>query len=380
MRMRKLATLALTLAAAGVARAQSSEEPRTQPELGKPSTYAPASPSKDYARIAFNFYEQIDGGGNRRIEERMQILEPMLMINKALGERWTGVLKLQGDVITAASNDGTTDSQSGTFLGGEGSAFYAWSDQTKIGGGVSYSSEADYVSRGAFVKWTQEDDARTNTFSVRLGGFHDSVNVNRFDGTSLGEQTRDSFALGLGWSRVLGPRTVGSLNWDITTQRGYLATAINSVLIGALEVPEALPDSRLRNSLFLRVRHLLWDDFAIEPGVGLYVDDWGATALHIELAAYWEVIPNGLILRPTYRFHLQTAVDAFIGDGAGAVPALRTQDADLGSFTSHTLGLKAILPSARFFGSGELELGVEVTLRSDGLDAVSATFGYQWRF
>ncbi len=356
------------------------EEPPLKPELAEPQPYAPASPSKDYARFAFNFYEQIDGGGNKYLEERMQIVEPMLLINKGLTDRLTASLRLQGDFITAASNDGTTDSQSGTFLGGEASLFYAWSDQTKISGGVSYSSESDYVSRGAWLKWTYETATKNDSFSVRVGGFDDVASINLFDGTSLGEESRRTLALGLGWSRVLGPRTIGSLNYDLTTQSGFLATAINSVHIGPLEVRELLPGSRLRHSVFLRVRHLLADDLAIEPGAGFYLDDWGATAFHIELAAYWEAIPDSLILRPSYRFHSQTAVDFVVGDAAGPIPEFRTQDADLDAFTSHTFGFKAILPNVRFFGAGELEFGGEYTMRSDGLDYFSVTLGYQWRF
>jgi hypothetical protein len=180
---------------------------------------------------------------------------------------------------------------------------------------------------------------------------------------------------------VISPRTLATLNWDLTSQSGFLSTPYNSVVAAGTEVAEVLPDTRFRNSIFGRVRHLLFDDLAVEPGLGIYVDDWGTTAFSGEMNLAWEVLPGDLIIRTTYRFHSQTEVDDFVPDTATAIPEFRTQDSDLADFTSHTFGVKFLLPHQKFIGDNhEVEIGFDYTMRSDNLDAFSTTLGYQWRF
>jgi hypothetical protein len=369
--------------------APAQEPPPPRPE--SPADLRPraeANTAKDFVRFAFNFYDQKDKGGNPNLDETMTVLEPQLLVAKTLTDRWAMSLKLQADIISAASVEkgkrfpaGTQSGASGDkYLGGEVGAFYAWSDQTTIGGGVSVSTEYDYQSVGGFFKWTHETSSHNDTFLVRLGAFQDSLDLILFDGTERGSDDRTSLSVGLGWTHVFGPRTLGTLNWDLTSQSGFLSTPYNSVVAAGTEVPEALPDSRFRNAFHARVRHLLFDDLAVEPGVGGYFDDWGATAFNFELAAYWELVPATVLVRPWYRFHSQTEVDDFVPTSAAAIPAFRTQDSDLADFTSHTVGLKLILPAFLGGDAQEFEIGVDYTMRSDNLDSMSLSAGWQWKF
>jgi len=377
-------TLAILLLMAATAQAQ---EEKQMPKAVE--RRAEADTARDFVRLAFNFYDQSDGGGNEHLKEDMTVLEPQILVSKAIGEKWTGTVKLQADIISAASVDkryrfapGTQSGASGDkFFGIDAGAFYAWSDQTTIGAGVSFSTEYDYRSLGAYAKWTYSTASKNDTFVVKASGYFDTLDLILFDGSEPGTDDRRSLSLGLGWSHVIGPRTVGTVNWDVTSQSGFLSTPYNSVVAAGTEVQEVLPDSRLRNAFHVRVRHLLVDDLAIEGGLGAYFDDWGATAFNVELAVHWEAIPEVLILRPSYRFHAQTEVDSFVSDGATSIPEERTQDSDLASFTSHTFGLKAIFPHARFLSDDmELEIGLDFTIRSDGLDSFGVTVGYVWRY
>ena len=379
---------ALVLASTS-ARAQEPPAPPRPDRMQEPAPRAPANTSKDFVRIAFNFYDQKDGGGNPHLEEQMTVLEPQVLISKTLSDRWSATMKFQSDIISAASVEsgkrfpsGTQSGASGDkYIGGEVGAFYAWSDQTTIGASLSLSTEYDYRSLGGSLSWSHTSLDKNDTFVVRLGATSDTLDIIRWTGMEEGPESRTSISLGLGWTHVLGPRTVGTLNWDLTSQSGFLSTPYNSVVAAGTEVEEVLPDSRLRNAFHARVRHLLWDDLAVEPGAGLYFDDWGATAWNFELNVYWEAIPNALIVRPSYRFHGQSEVDYFVDDGASSIPEFRTQDSDLADFTSHSYGLKLLFPHVRIFGQDqELEIGFEYTMRSDDLDAVSFTFGWQWRF
>ncbi len=365
------------------------EPPPSRPE--RPEDLKPraeANTAKDFVRFAFNFYDQKDGGGNPNLDEDMTVLEPQVLVSKALDASWMMSLKFQADIISAASVEhgkrfpvGVQTGASGDkYIGFDGGVFYAWSDRTTIGGGVSISSEYDYQSLGGYLKWSHDTASHNDTFLVRLGMFRDNVELFLFDGSEPGsDELRTSISLGLGWTHILGPRTLGTLNWDLTSQSGFLSTPYNSVVAAGTEVPEVLPDSRFRNALHARVRHLLLDDLAVEPGLGAYFDDWGATAFNVELMLFWEALPGSVILRPWYRFHSQTEVDDFLSTSAAAIPEFRTQDSDLADFTSHTIGLKLILP-VLFGGAQEFEIGVDYTMRSDDLDSMSLSAGWQWKF
>jgi hypothetical protein len=385
MRMRQLALL-IVVVAAQEARARQ-EAP--VPEPSETRAPAQANTSKDFVRFAFNFYSQKDGGGNPHLDEEMTVFEPQILVGQRLSDHWTGTLKLQSDIISAASVEkgkrfppGTQSGASGDkFFGVEAAAFYAWSDQTQVGGGLSLSTEYDYSSAGGFFRWTHDTESRNDTFVARLSAFFDTLDLIIFDGSEDGSDTRRSLSLGLGWTHVLNTTTVATLNWDLTSQGGFLSTPYNSVVAAGTEVREVLPDTRFRNSLFGRVRHLLFDDLTVDPGLGFYFDDWGATAFTTELNVAWEALPGDLIIRSGYRFHRQTEVDDFTADSAASLPEFRTQDSDLADFTSHTFGIKFILPRAKFLGENhELEFGFDYTTRSDNLDAFSVTLGYQWRF
>ena len=386
--MRQLVILAALLASRP---AYAQEDPAPPPPEIPVEAPRPAlsNSSKEFVRFAFNFYSQKDGGGNPHLDEDMTVFEPQVLIGQTLSESWHGSLKLQGDIISAASVEkgkrfpqGTQSGASGDkFFGVEAAAFYAWSDQTTVGGGLSLSTEYDYTSVGAFIRWTHDTADKNDTFVARLSVFSDTLDLILFDGSEDGSDTRRSLSLGLGWTHVIGPRTLGTLNWDLTTQNGFLSTPYNSVVAAGTEVREVLPDSRFRNSIFGRIRHLLFEDLAIEPGAGVYFDDWGATAFNFEMSATWEALPGTMFVRTAYRFHSQTEVDDFVPDSAAIIPELRTQDSDLADFTSHTVGLKFIFPQAPFLGENhEVEAGFEYTMRSDDLDALGFTLGYQWRF
>jgi hypothetical protein len=387
--VRELTTAFLLLGVAESAWARQEEAPPAPPGAAREERpREEAERSRNFARFAFNFYRQNDGGGNPHLEEDMTVLEPTLLFSHSLSEAWTGTFKVQGDIISAASIEkrfpaGTQSGASGDrYLNLEGGAFYAWSDQVNVGGGVSFSTEFDYRSLGFFLKGSYDTPTKNDTLAVKFSAYFDTLDLNYFDGTGgSGTDTRRSISAGLGWTHVMGPRTLGTLNWDLTLQNGYLSTPYNSVVTAGTEVREILPEARVRNAFFGRVRHLLWDDLAVEAGAGGYFDDWGATAFHVEVNLFWEAFPKTLILRPSYRFHDQTEVDYFLPDTAAVIPEFRTQDSDLAAFSSHTLGLKLTFPHVRFLGEAhEVEVGFDYTIRSDNLDSLSVTVGYLWRF
>lgn len=346
-----------------------------------------AETSRDFLRFAFNFYEQTDGGGNENLEEDMTVLEPQLLLGVGLSENLSMSLKAQADIISAASIDkrfppGTQSGASGDkYFGIEGGLFYAWSDQVKTGAAVSWSTEYDYKSLGANARVIYDTPDRNDTFVAKFSAYFDTLDIILFDGTEAGSEDRTSYSFGLGWTHVLGRKTAMTLNYDLTLQDGFLSTPYNSVVAAGTEVQEILPDSRMRHAFFGRVRHLLLEDLAVEPGLGFYFDDWGASAVNFELRAFWECVPGELILQPWYRYHYQTAVDQFVDVSETTIPEERTQDSDLDDFDSHTFGIKLVAPHVDIFGvDTELEIGGDWSVRSDSLNSFSVTVGFMVRF
>ncbi len=386
--MRELIALAACLGLASSLSAQETKDPRPE-KVQDAQPRAEANTAKDFVRFSFNFYDQSDGGGNPNLPEDMTVLEPQLLFSKTLSEKWTLGVKLQADIISAASIEkgkrfpaGTQSGATGDkYFGVDAGAFYAWADQVTVGGGITGSTEYDYMSMGLYGKVSYDTSSKNDTFSLRISAYHDTLDLILFDGTTDGNDTRDSVSAGFGWTHVFASGTVGTLNWDLTTQSGFLSTPYNSVVAAGTEVREVLPSNRLRNAVHARVRHLLFQDLAVEPGLGGYFDDWGATALNLEFALWWEAIPNLVFVRPTYRYHVQSEVDYFVPTSAAAIPTYRTQDSDLAAFHSNTFGLKFVFPRFLLLGEEhELELGFEYTMRSDDLDSFGTTMGYQWKF
>lgn len=369
--------------------------------------YAAPRQTIDMVQLSLNFYEQSDGGGNPNLKEEVTILQPMLLLATKLSEDWNASLMLQGDAIIGRSGSGASGSAAAGAApagGGGGeeedeegrdgerdgnleisevqysgvfSLGHRLSPYASLNGGISLGNEDDYRSFGLHARWIQDTRNHNDTFLLRMSMYLDRLDVVTFEGTDLGEDRRRTFSPGVGYTRVLSGRTLVSFGYDLTFQSGFLATAKNSVVAAGLEVPEALPDRRLRHSLTGRARHLLGDPLAVEPELGFYADDWGARGVAAALYLHWEPSPGAFILRPGLRWYAQTEVDDFLDPGASSLPPLRTQDSDLGGFTTRTLSLKATFLKSWLFGD-ELDLMADVADRSDGIRWFSVTIGFTW--
>ena len=388
----------LALALAGLVQ----EPTQEKPSLSDAGLYAPTKPSFDVVELSLNFYDQDDNGGNPHQKESVKILQPMLLVGKALHPDWILTMTLQGDVIMGDASSGGSgratagaapvgedeDEEGGEDGGGTsvdeiqyaGSALLSWkaTSRSTVGMGAYYSQEENYESVGMTLRGLFETMDRNDTFSFRLTGLFDKVELEYFDGTEGGEDDRRTFSPGLGWTHVLTGKALLTLNYDLTLQRGYLGTPAQSVVVGTTEVQENLPDSRIRHALHGRLRYLLLDTLAVEPGVGYYIDDWGASAYSMEVAFHWEAVANTLIVRPGYRFHSQTAIDYFVGEGETTLSEYHTQDSDLGEFTTSTFGLKFTFLKSPLPGD-EFEIGFDVASRSDGIDWFTISVGFTWK-
>jgi hypothetical protein len=265
------------------------------------------------------------------------------------------------------------------------------------GGLLGVSGEYDYTSLsfGGDYSWERED--RNASFTVGLGGFYDTVKIIRWDGTQTeGNDQRFSLSTNLAWYQAIDGRTHGTLGLTHTQQSGFLETPYNAITLEdgtnppnpnleddalGVEATEELPGQRGRDALFGRLRRYLGADTSLELGGRYYLDDWGIGAWSLEPRLYHQLVDDRLGLRLRYRYYTQTPADYwaehFAGTDPADAPTFRTQDPELGEFDSHTVGAQL---SFKNDGAWGFDVSMDVIMRSDDLDHVLLTFGWNRRF
>jgi hypothetical protein len=343
------------------------------------------------------FYRHADSiaDGNPFIDEDLLVIEPILIFDHNVSDRWGYSLELAYDYVSSASIDRLSEfpEQSGAsgdnYAGARFGSRHRLSATSAFDWHLGYSFEYDYRSLalgGGYSTWAP-DDSWAESYS--LDAYLDDVDLIRWNGVEEGSDTRSSLALTWSRSQLLSPRWNGELAATLSYQTGFLSTPYNPVAIedptGPLEtqldvdfngsvVPEALPDTRLRGAVTARARRYLGPGRAFEGIARLYADDWGIGSIALEPRYLLPLSPRSQ-LSLGYRFYLQTAADDFSESFGPDIPEFRTQDPELADFDAHTLSAGLAL--------GELAadpwlLGVSYTLRSDGLDALWISLNKRW--
>ena len=349
-----------------------------------------------------NYYDQ--DGDNSPVTggigtEDLQVVSPVIVIDWTLSEDWNFEIDFGVDGITSASTDNIDtvvssasrqDARAHTVL----TANRRWRENQTWSFGLSVSNEYDYGSVGAHVGWSKDLDQRNTTLAVGLRLYSDTVYLYDIDGENLGQDDRQTIDLSVSSTRVLGPRTVGSVELEYTAQTGLLSTPFHEVILApsvgfpdGQRIAERLPDSRARMGLGMRLNHSFSKRVAQRVSYRFYNDDWGITAHTLEAETHFRLpTKNEAWIYPILRFHTQSGSDYFglPGTFVGDEPYL-TADRDLSELTSQKLGLGfryQFRAKKRGFFSRlrSFESRVASYSRDDGLDALSVSLAFGWRF
>ena len=397
-------------AAATAATAADDDAARSSTDAPTPSP-TPADGGKaghGSAALRIGYYQNDDGGddGNPFLDEAETVIEPVIVIDVNVTERLALTATLSYDFVSSASIDRLSQypEQSGAsgdnYFGGDVGLRYQLTEDLRVGAHAGASFEYDYTSFGvgADVAWDLFEKA--TTLSLGVNAYFDTVDIIRYNGVEEGQDDRTSVTLNLGWYQVLRPTTHMSLGYTLTHQSGFLETAYNGVVLewptdppnpfleGAprgVEVAEVLPDTRLRHALFGEVRQYFDTGTSVSLAGRFYTDSWGITSGAGEVRLYQWLIEEVLHVRFRYRLYAQTAADAYeehvlippAQRAAYVASAERTQDADLGAFSSHTVGAKVVW---RFGRGWTLDFSADYVLRSDGINQVILAGGIKWDF
>ncbi|MGE3163867.1 MAG: DUF3570 domain-containing protein [Planctomycetota bacterium] len=371
-------------------------------------TAAPADPSDTPAhggeaghgslQFRLGYYDSDDSGdGNPFLDESLTVIEPVVVLDYNVTDRLSLSGTFSYDSVSSASIDrlsrypdqsgATGDDYFGISLG----LSYRWSDDWRLGGHGSFSSEYDYNSIGAGVFVAHDLADRNATIKLDFGGFFDTVDIIRFDGTEEGDDDRTTLSTGITWYQIVDPKTHFEVGTVVAHQTGFLETPYNAVVIEddslapnpalenlarGREIIEELPDSRTRLALHGRVRRAFTRRTAVELGSRIYTDTWGVTGLSLEPSLHHWLVQERLRVRLRYRFYTQTAADDF-EEHVRTETRFRTQDSDLADFTSHMVGVRFDWQVTDDF---RWDIGADYLLRSDGLDQVILSLGFRWEF
>lgn len=350
------------------------------------------------------FYHHSDDlAGNPFLDEELTVIEPIVLWDYNVSEDFGYSVTLSYDNVSSASIDRLSQfpEQSGAsgdyYIGLDYAARHRLEEGEWLGWMLGGSIEYDYTSLHFGGNYSDESDDRNAVSNFALTGYYDTIDIIRFDGTqSEGTDTRLSLAGTYSLYQLLSRTWASDLSATLSFQSGFLETAYNAVVLEDLSFPpnpfldnqangveftEELPDTRLRAALQYKARHYLGPGQSVELGGRLYGDDWGILSVAVEPRYYRPLVPELLDVRLRYRFYTQTEADDFeehfLGTLPGDLPEHRTQDAELGAFDSHGVGVRFDLsPGDRH----DWYVDLNYSLRSDDLDGYFVSLGYTLRF
>lgn len=351
--------------------------------------------------IQLGYYDRSDspGQGNPFLNEEVTVIEPIVVFDYNVSDTFAYSGLLVYDNVSAASIDRLSrfPEQSGAsgdfYVGADLGLRWKTSDQTSVSARAGFSAEYDYQSihLGGDYSWERRDKDARLMFSV--DAFLDTVEPIRWNGVTDPDEDRTSVAATVSWYQIFDKKTHGTIGATISSQSGFLETPYNSVIFddGSVtpnldlhnnavggEAFEVVPDNRLRTVLYGRARRLVAPGCALELGGRFYTDDWGITAFDIMPRWIQSFADGRHLLELRYRFYTQTEADFYQREAFGAtLPEERSQDADLGDFSSNTLGTTWTWnksPGTRWTFS------LDYSMRDDDLNNMYGLVGYRWSF
>ena len=239
---------------------------------------------------------------------------------------------------------------------------------TLWGVGAGVSKEYDYLSgnlTGSFAK-TSRDGNRQLGLAGQV--FFDRVTLitpielRTFSGRSksdYGTDTRQTYNLTATYSQVLTKRLQAAVSTELVAQNGLLSTPFQRVYFRDNPAPnlaptlgrdfsnrvataariEALPRSRFKYPVSLRLNYYATDVVQIRAYYRFYNDNFGITAHTAELELPVKVTPF-FVFYPFYRYHVQTAARYFAPFQQHSVAdEYYSSDYDLSAFSAHKTGL-----------------------------------------
>ena len=356
-------------------------------------------PGQGFRAYQIGYYDNDDpAAGNPFLDEELTVVETVFIFDYNMTERLAIWGKLSYDNVASASIErlGKFPEQTGAsrdhYVGVDGGARYEISERRRVAGSFSGSGERDYASFGVGGAIEQDSEDHNSTIKLAGNAFFDFVDVILFNGADPdGLEERLTFTSTLSWYQIINPKLHSELGATFTLQSGLLETPYNAVVLESpflppnpnldneargVEFTEELPEQRYRGALFGRLRQFLLGGTAVEIGGRLYQDSWGISSVALEPAMYQWIVPDTFSTRLRYRFYIQSAADDY-SSFFDSEQTHRTQDADLGDFSSNGFGVKFTWNISELW---QTSIVGDFVRRNDGLDELIGSIGVRRNF
>jgi hypothetical protein len=219
-------------------------------------------------------------------------------------------------------------------------------DNATLGASYYFSGENDYWSHGVGLNSSQELANNTTTFEESFRFSYDTVGRSGDDQFS---RPLSTYGLRLVLTQILSGKALVQAVWEGAYRQGFQSSPYRFVGLGGdgwcggtatLCVPEAHPDTRIRNAFVLRGRYALSSDTSAGIGYRLYIDDWGVTG-HTAVAQVAWLPADETTLTLRYRFYTQTAATFYrsVYPEPGGQLRYATRDRELSPMFSNRVAL-----------------------------------------
>jgi hypothetical protein len=406
----------VALATPALAQTGTTQNPNRIDGYGAPvSPAVPVSRAADEATIDIigGYYQQdgshgaVEGG---RGTQQLTDVPPAIIVNVPLDTVSRLSVNVGADFYASASTDridfalSTPSAHDVRYHGDFGYSREQKAKGTIWGVGAGVSKEYDYLSfnaAGSFAK-TSRDGNRQLSLAGQV--FFDQITLitplelrpgytgNTTGKGNYGSDKRQTYNLTASYSQVLTKRLQAAVSTELVSQNGLLSTPFHRVYfrdnpdlnkapsVGDDFVArnataariEALPRSRFKYPVSLRLNYYATDLVQIRGFYRFYNDNFGVVAHTLELELPVKVTPF-FVLYPFYRYHTQTAATYFAPFAQHSISdAYYTSDYDLSAFAANKVGLglrySPVYGIGRFRVPGKNAQGLPRVMRFKSLD------------
>lgn len=248
--------------------------------------------------------------------------------------------------------------------------------------GGSVSVENDYQSYGASLSVNQDNDNRSNTYTLGASVAYDQIfrktggtpaPLSRVEDEMLNDDgEKYVYEAIAGVSHVFNRRTVAQINYNIIYADGYQTDPYKVISMANVvgissdttfsygEIDrfyESRPFTRLRNIVFSSLSHQYGEkNEVVHLSYRYYSDDWDVIAHSVDLTHRRPLGENSYI-EPHVRLHTQTAANFFLHhlEYAQPLPLFASADYRLDTMQSITAGVQY----GQVIAGGKLRIRVE---------------------
>jgi hypothetical protein len=292
-------------------------------------------------------YHRYEGGG-------ITVQGPSILVQKKIGDHFSIGANYYQDMISSASIDvllsaspyresRTQKSVSAEYL----------HDKTTYSAGFINSVEPDYKANTSYYSVSQAmfGDLTTITMSYRRGWdriFRDIKENGVIVNDPTFHQRADHRVYGLSLTQILTRNMIGTLDYELSTDQGYLASPYRQIRyadpnnpVGYTLANQLYPGTRTSDAFSAELKYYVPYRAAITAKYRFFTDSWGIVAHTLQLD-YIQPIKNRWTLDGNVRYYRQGAA-SFYSDlfPYANYSNYMARDRELAAFHSITLGIEA---------------------------------------